>query len=100
MTRSHEYQRMIAARDTTEKRLKELERRLCEAASSAISSPAAHRGDSAWRKSDEAAWQASLAERLYRSRNEIGALTAKLERQQRAIRAWLSRSTNHSPAGS
>ena len=91
MTRSHEYHRMIAARDTTEKRLMELERRLREAARSAVSSPAAHRGDSAWRKSDEAAWQAALAELRYRSRNEIGALTAKLERQQAAIRAWLSR---------
>lgn len=100
MTHTHEYHRMIAARDTTEKRLMELERRLREAASEAISSPAAHRGDSAWRKSDEAAWQAALAELRYRNRNDIGALKAKLERQQRAIRAWLSRPTNHSTAGS
>jgi len=100
MTHTPEYLRMIAARDTTEKRLMELERRLREAASGAINSPAAHRGDSAWRKCDEAAWQAALAELRYRNRNEIGALTAKLERQQRAIRAWLSRPTSHSTAGS
>ena len=95
MTCSHEYQRMIAARDTTEKRLMELERRLREAASDAISSPAAHRGDSAWRKSDEAAWHATLAELRYRSRNEIGALTVKLDRQQAAIRAWLAKAGGH-----
>jgi hypothetical protein len=83
---------MTAARDETERRLRDLERRLREAAISAVNSPAAHRGDNAWRKSDEAAWQAELAELRYRNRNEIGALSAKLERQQAAIRAWIAQS--------
>jgi len=91
MTPSPEYLRMIAARNATETRLRELDRRLREAAESAVDSPAAHRGDSGWRKSDEAAYQAALAALRYHSRNEIGALTAKLDRQQAAIRAWLAK---------
>lgn len=95
MTHPLEYRRMTAARDATERRLRDLEGRLREAAHSAVSSPAAHRGDSAWRKSDEAAWQAALAELRYQSRNEIGALCAKLQRQQAAIRAWVSKPSRH-----
>lgn len=91
MTHSPAYLRMVAARNATETRLRELERRLREAADTAVESPAAHRGDSAWRKCDEAAWQATLAELRYHSRNEIGALTVKLDRQQAAIRAWLTK---------
>jgi hypothetical protein len=98
MTHTPEYRRMTSARDTTERRLKDLERRLREAANKTVNSPAAHRGDSAWRKSDEAAWQAALAELRYRNRNEIGALAAKLERQQAAIRAWLAKPARHSAA--
>lgn len=92
MTQSTEYLRMIAARDATETRLRELERRLRDNANSAVNSPAAHKGDSAWRKSDEVAWQAALADLRYQNRNDIGALTAKLNRQQAAIRAHLARS--------
>lgn len=95
MTNSPAYLRMVAARNATETRLRELERRLREAADTAVESPAAHRGDSAWRKCDEAAWQATLAELRYRSRNEIGALTVKLDRQQAAIRAWLAKAGGH-----
>jgi len=96
VTHPPEYRRMTAARDETERRLRDLERRLREAAISAVNSPAAHRGDNAWRKIDEAAWQAELAELRYRNRNEIGALSAKLERQQAAIRAWIAQSSKHS----
>ncbi|MBA4045263.1 MULTISPECIES: hypothetical protein [Erythrobacter] len=95
MTHPLEYRRMIAARDATKTRLRELDRRLREEAGRAVISPAAHRGDSGWRKSDETAWQAALADLRYRSRNEIGALTAKLERQQGAIRAWLAKPKSH-----
>lgn len=97
MTRPREYQRMIAARDATQKRIGDLDRRLRQAARNMVESPAAHRGDSAWRKTDEAAWQAALATLRYNSRNEIGALSAKLERQQAAIRAWISRPSNQPP---
>lgn len=99
MTRSPEYLRMIAARNATDTHLKELERRLREAAATTVNSPAAHRGDSRWRKSDEAVYQAALADLRYRSRNEIGALTAKIERQQAAIRAWLATAPRKNSAG-
>ena len=98
MSSSPEYARMIAARDATDARLRELDRRLRHDANAAVNSPAVHRGDSAWRKSDEAAYQAALAELRYRNRNDIGALTAKLDRQQAAIRAHLTRSGSSPPA--
>lgn len=91
MPRTPEYERMIARRDTTSRRLQELERRLRSIAAASVTSPAAHRGDSAWRKSDEAAYQTALADLRHTHRNEIGALTAKLQRQQAAIRTYLAR---------
>ena len=90
MTRDPDYDRMIAARNAVEEHLKVLEQRLRAEAQNAVQSPAAHRGDSGWRKTDEAAYQKALSELRYTHRRELGALTAKLERQQAAIRAFVS----------
>lgn len=89
--KEREYHRMIAARDAVRARLNGLQDRLRRDAARLVSSPAAHRGDSGWRKSDEAAYQDSLARLQHAYRADIGALTSKLNRQQAAIRAFIIR---------
>lgn len=89
--RAQEYHRMVAARDAVRARLNGLQDRLRRDAERSVSSPAANRGDSGWRKSDEAAYQDSLARLQHDHRSDIGALTAKLDRQQAAIRAFIIR---------
>lgn len=86
-----EYHRMIAARDAVRARLNGLQDRLRRDAARSVNSPAAYRGDSGWRKTDEAAYQDSLARLQHAHRSDIGALTAKLDRQQAAIRAFIIR---------
>ncbi len=93
MTRDPAYLRMISARDHVRLRLASLEAQLRREAEATVHSPAAHRGDSGWRKSDEAAYQAGLADLRHRHRKDIGALRAKLERQQAAIRLSLVKTT-------
>ena len=92
MIRDPAYLRMIAARDQVRARLAALEAQLRREAENTVRSPAAHRGDSGWRKADEASYQASLANLCHRHRKDIGALRAKLERQQAAIRLRLVKS--------
>ena len=93
MTRDPAYLSMIAARDHVRSRLASLEAQLRREAETTVCSPAAHRGDSGWRKRDEAAYQASLADLRHWHRKDIGALRAKLERQQAAIRFRLIKNT-------
>ena len=91
MNRPPAYARMLAARDVVRNRLNALEFQLLGEAESAVSSPAAHRGDSGWRKSDERQYQDALANLRHRHRKDLGALRAKLDRQQSAIRARVTR---------
>ena len=86
-----EYHRMIAARDAVRARINGLQDRLRREAARSVNSPAAHRGDSGWRKIDEAAYQDALASLQHAHRSDIGAMTAKLDRQQAAIRAFIIR---------
>lgn len=85
------YHRMIAARDAVRARLNGLQDRLRRDAARSVNSPAAHRGDSGWRKIDEAAYQDALARLQHAHRSDIGAMAAKLDRQQAAIRAFIIR---------
>lgn len=91
MTASANYQRMIGARNVVRDRLHTLEAQLRYQAEDAVRSPAAHRGDSGWRKCDEATYQDALARLQHTHRKDLGALRAKLGRQQAAIRAHLAR---------
>ena len=91
MNRAPAYARMLAARDVVRNRLNALEFQLREQAESTVSSPAAHRGDSGWRKSDERQYQDALANLRHRHRGDLGALRAKLDRQQWAIRQHIIR---------
>ncbi|MGB3472102.1 MAG: hypothetical protein WBA51_14885 [Erythrobacter sp.] len=75
--RSSEYVRMIAARDATQTQLKKLNHRLRREAEVTVKSPSAHRGDTAWRKCDERAYQTALSHLRHGHRSEIGALEAK-----------------------
>lgn len=97
MTRDPEYERMIAARNAVQEHLSLFEQRLKVAARNEVQPPAAHRGVSGWRRTDEAAYQAALVELRYAHRRELGALTAKLERQQIAIRAFISSNQRSDP---
>lgn len=85
------YQKMIGARDAVRSRLNGLHDQLRREAERSVDTPAAHRGDSGWRKSDELAYQEALARLLHGHRADLGALTAKLARQQAAIRAFIIR---------
>ena len=91
MNRPPEYARMLAARDMVQNRLNRLEFQLREEAESTVSNPSAHRGDSGWRKSDERQFQEALANLRHRHRDDLGALRAKLDRQQSAIRQHIIR---------
>ncbi len=91
MSRLPEYQRMLGARNAVRERLTSLEAQLRRDAERTVRSPAAHRGDSGWRKCDEAAFQNALAKLQHARRKDLGALRAKLGRQQEAIRAHVAR---------
>lgn len=91
MSRELAYKRMVAARNVAAAQLALLERGLRDQAQRAVASPAAHRGDSAWRKTDEDAYQTALARLRNAHRQELGTLTAKLRRQQAAIREAVAR---------
>ncbi|MEP3145487.1 hypothetical protein [Qipengyuania citrea] len=91
MSASPAYQRMLSARDVVRARLSSLEAQLRYQAEKTVRSPAAHRGDSGWRKCDEAEYRNALAALQHSHRKDIGALRAKLDRQQAAIRAHVAR---------